>query len=117
MDAGNELDDKGSLQSGVNHHISGSIVGDSSSSSTTEVVQEGSDMEGDISDDKEAVEDVCIEVHMEPCPLCGQDPCDWISFGDEICEECDEMMNQKQPTKEIRFHAYKMYTRLRFGVL
>jgi hypothetical protein len=53
----------------------------------------------------------------EPCKLCGQTPCDWISFGDQISEECDEMMEQNQPNKQIHYHAYQLYTWLRFGGL
>jgi hypothetical protein len=51
-----------------------------------------------------------------PCDLCAQSPCDWITFGDTICEECDLMADEKYPEKMIRFHAYKLYTHLRHGV-
>jgi len=51
------------------------------------------------------------------CNLCAQHPCDGVTFGDAICEECDVMADKKFPPKMIQFHAYKLYTRLRHGVL
>ena len=72
-------------------------------------------------DDDDSVKDAGSVVELvsppKPCELCGQSPCDWISFGDQIIEECDEMMDQNLPTNQIRFHAYRLYTQLRFGVL
>jgi len=69
------------------------------------------------SEDTTLGDNVATVIPLEPCPLCGQVPCDWIAFGEEISEECDELMEQQRPTKESRFHAYRLYTRLRFGVL
>jgi hypothetical protein len=73
--------------------------------------------EDESSADVEESWDAVPAIPPEPCPLCGQVPCDWVTFGDDICQECDEMVDQKVPNKEIRFHAYRMYTRFRFGVL
>jgi hypothetical protein len=64
-------------------------------------------------DDEEEDEDEENEP-MAVCPrcdFCGQQPCDWEMFGDQIAEECDEMV------EKIRFHGYKLYTRLKHGVL
>lgn len=52
-----------------------------------------------------------------PCTLCGQVPCDWDSFGEEIWEECEALKAQGADNKQVRFHAYKLYTRLRHGIL
>ena len=50
------------------------------------------------------------------CSLCGQ-VCDWESFGEEIWEECELLKGQGADNKQVWFHAYKMYTCLRHGVL
>jgi len=72
-------------------------------------------------DDKEEEEDEDEENEaMAVCPrcdFCGQQPCDWEMFGDQIAEECDEMVENGIPKNEIHFHAYKLYTRLKHGVL
>ncbi len=57
------------------------------------------------------------DVPLEPCVLIRQVPCNWISFHDEICEECEELMKQQQSNREIHFHAYQLYNPLRFGVI
>jgi hypothetical protein len=49
--------------------------------------------------------------------ICGQTPCDWLTFGEEICEECDSLKEENIPNKSIRHHAYKTYIRLKLGVL
>jgi hypothetical protein len=54
---------------------------------------------------------------MVECVICGQTPCDWITFGDELCEECDSLKDQNIPNKSIRHHAYRTYIRLKLGVL
>ncbi len=35
----------------------------------------------------------------------------------DICEECEELVEEKRTNKEVRFHAYCLYTRMRHGVL
>jgi hypothetical protein len=59
------------------------------------------------------------ELSVEPvlCDLCGQAPCDWELFGEEIWEEGNSLKEQGIENKAIRHHAYKMYTRMRHGVL
>jgi hypothetical protein len=52
-----------------------------------------------------------------PCDFCCQQPCDWEIFGDQIVEECDEMVENGIPKNEIHFHVYKLYTHLKHGVL
>jgi len=54
---------------------------------------------------------------MVECVICGQTPCDWITFGDELCEECDSLKDQNSPNKSIRPHAYRTSIRLKLGVL
>jgi hypothetical protein len=54
---------------------------------------------------------------MVECVICGQTPCDWITFGDELCEECGSLKDQNIPNKSIRHHAYRTYIRLKLGVL
>jgi len=72
------------------------------------------------------VEDSSVEVEEDTadglqdatvCDLCAQRPCDWVTFGEAICEECNVMADEKYPPNMIRFHAYKIYTRLRHGIL
>jgi hypothetical protein len=48
---------------------------------------------------------------------CGQNPCDWVLFESEICEECEESVEQKHSNKEVQFHTYQLPTRFRFRVL
>jgi hypothetical protein len=79
--------------------------------------------------DGKTEEDSCDESHQsdptaaattvekEPCVYCGQNPCDWVSFEADICEECEVLEQEKRNNKEIRYHAYRLYTRLRFGAL
>ncbi len=73
--------------------------------------EEGSEVE-----DEEV--DEALEENKDPviCDLCGQAPCDWESFGEEIWEECNGMKEAGSDNKAVRFHAYTMYTRLRYGV-
>jgi hypothetical protein len=52
-----------------------------------------------------------------PCTLCSQVPCDRESSCEEIWEECELLKGQGADNKQVRFHAYKMYTHLRHGVL
>jgi hypothetical protein len=62
-------------------------------------------------------EDDTLEADPVPSDLCGQTPCDWDVFSEEIWEECNLMKEQGSENKAIRYHAYKMYTRLSHGVL
>jgi hypothetical protein len=56
-------------------------------------------------------------LEKEPCVYCGQNHCDWVTFENEICEQCEELEEEKHNNKEICHHAYRLYTRLRYGVL
>jgi len=40
-----------------------------------------------------------------------------VTFKDEIIEECEVLEEEKQSSKEIRHHAYCLYTQLKHGVL
>jgi hypothetical protein len=51
------------------------------------------------------------------CDLFSQAPCDWELFGKEIWEECNSIKEQGSDNKAVRYHAYKMYTCLRHGIL
>jgi len=52
-----------------------------------------------------------------PCEFCGQVPCDVITFWDDICEICDDLKDSGLANNQVRFQAYKEYTRLKHGVL
>ena len=69
--------------------------------------------------DAESEEDSGDEEEEEVvvCEMCGQTPCDWETFGEEIWEECQGLKQQGLDNNAIRYHAYRMYTRLRHGVL
>ena len=53
----------------------------------------------------------------EPCSFCGQVPCDWDTFGDEIFDEGMQLKDSGLENNQVRYHAYRHYTRLRHGVL
>jgi hypothetical protein len=52
-----------------------------------------------------------------PCEFCGQVPCDVDTFWDDICEVCDGYKGNGLDNNQVRFHAYREYTRLMHGVL
>jgi hypothetical protein len=76
------------------------------------MVETGSESASETEDEEELAEPDVVT-----CDLCGQAPCDWDTFGEEIWEECNNMKEAGSDNKAVRFHAYKMYTRLRHGVL
>jgi hypothetical protein len=39
------------------------------------------------------------------------------SFGEEIWEECNSLKEGGLDNKVVRFHAYKLYTRVHHGIL
>ncbi len=67
--------------------------------------------------DSPASPEDAVVVDKDPCVYCQQVPCDWETFGTEICEDCEALEEKGRTTKEIRHHAYRLYTRLRYGVL
>ena len=69
------------------------------------------ELSSDLEEEAQAGEEVVI------CDLCGQVPCDWDTFGKEIWEECNGLKDQGMDNKAVCYHAYRMYTRLRHGVL
>jgi hypothetical protein len=84
--------------------------------------RENSEVDAESEKDSEVEDeemDEALEENKDPviCDLCGQAPCDWESFGEEIWEECNGMKEAGSDSKAARFHAYTMYTRLRNGVL
>jgi hypothetical protein len=89
----------------------------SSAEVATDVRNEDGSVEESNGSSQDEVEDGCIEWKKGPCTYCGQIPCDWVAFETEICEECEELVEQNCTNKEVRFHAYHLYTRLRHGVL
>ncbi len=76
------------------------------------MLETGSESASELEDEEELAEPDVVT-----CDLCGQAPCDWDTFGEEIWEECNNMKEAGSDNKAVRFHAYKMYTRLRHGVL
>ncbi len=82
-------------------------------SESTTLVEEGS--HSDVSEESEEQE--VVDVVPVSCELCGQAPCDWDTFGEEIWEECNGLKEQGIENKAVRFHAYKLYTRMRHGIL
>ena len=86
---------------------------ESSSSGSTSV---GSGSKVDVrSEDEMEDEDESTVVAPATSDLCGQAPCDW--FGEGIWDECNNLKEQGCDNKVAHFHAYKIYTRLRHGVL
>jgi hypothetical protein len=65
----------------------------------------------------EEEEEELVDPAPVTCDLCGQAPCDWELFGEQIWEECNAMKEQGSDNKAVRYHAYKLYTCLRHGVL
>jgi hypothetical protein len=45
------------------------------------------------------------EVVPQTCDLCGQDPCDWETSGEDIWEECNGLKEQGSDNKAVRFHT------------
>jgi hypothetical protein len=66
---------------------------------------------------QDSMVNVVTVVDKEPCVYCGQNPCDWVMFEEDILEECEVLEEEKRSNKEIRHHAYRLYTRLKHGVL
>jgi len=82
--------------------------------------RETSDIDSAVDDDDSSsteVDQTFASIPKDPCTYCGQYPCDWELFGEDICEECEELVEEKRTNKEVRFHAYRLYTRMRHGVL
>jgi hypothetical protein len=57
------------------------------------------------------------EITKELCIDCGQNSCDWLKLESEICEECEQLVDERCTNKEVHYHAYHLYTRLINGVL
>jgi hypothetical protein len=68
-------------------------------------------------EDEEVDEALSEKEDRVVCDLCSQAPCDWETFGEEIWEECNSLKEGGLDNKAVRFHAYKMYTHMRHGVL
>ena len=49
-----------------------------------------------------------VEAKADPiiCDLCGQSPCDWNTYGEELWEECNRLKEAGADNKAVRFHAY-----------
>jgi hypothetical protein len=103
-------------------------LGDSSSSSSVSVEEqeesrvEESTLEGseEYDDEQEASDEdsECEEAKGgPPCEFCGQVPCDVVTFWDDICVVCDGYKDNGLDNNQVRFQAYREYTRLKHGVL
>jgi len=75
--------------------------------------------EVDAKSEEASEEEEEVEAKADPiiCYLCGQSPCDWDTYGEELWEECNRLKEAGADDKAMRFHAYKLYTRRRHGVL
>jgi len=73
--------------------------------------------EQSVGSSQDEAEEASVDCNKDPCTYCGQNPCDWVRFEVEICEECEQLVEENRSNKEVRFHAYRLYTRLRHGVL
>jgi hypothetical protein len=114
--------DLGSRESPNNSNVSNEDV-HSESMSDCSVLPNYSDVEEDSSATPEGS---CTELSDEevaevkdgpPCELCGQAPCDWQTYCEDICQVCDELKDSGVPNNQVRFQAYRECTRLRHGVL
>lgn len=91
-----------------NNLLKGSQVQDSSGATQ--------DLSNDDSQDDGGINQGVAD-EKEPCVYCGQNPCDWAAFEDEINKECEVLEELKRSNKEICHHAYHLYTQLKHGVL
>jgi hypothetical protein len=73
-----------------------------------------SDLEAESQDETEEEEELIEE--PASCDLCGQTPCDWETFGEDIWEECNGLKKGCMEKKAVRFHAYKLYTHMCHGI-
>jgi hypothetical protein len=96
---------------------SGGSVDQCSNEIASEACNEEGSLEQSTSSSQDEVEESIFDCNKDPCTYCGKNPCDWVTFEAEICEECEELVEQSRSNKEVRFHAYRLYTRLRHGVL
>ena len=74
-------------------------------------------IDGAESDVESEKDEEVVDADPVTCDLCGQAPCDWELFGEGIWDECNGLKEQGGDNKTVRFHAYKMYTWLKHGVL
>ena len=46
-----------------------------------------------------------VEAKADPiiCDLCGQSPCDWDTYGEELWEECNRLKEAGADNKALRF--------------
>jgi len=112
--------DLGSRDSPDNSNVSTEDV-QSESMSDCSVLPNYSDVEEDSSATPEGS---CTELSDKevaevkddpPCELCGQAPCDWQTFCEDICEVYDELKDSGVPDNQVRFWAYRENTRLPVG--
>jgi len=69
------------------------------------------------SSEMDSEEEPQSEEELVTCDMCGQGPCDWETFGEEIWEECQGLKDQGLDNTAVWYYAYRMYTRMRHGVL
>ena len=70
-------------------------------------------------EDLEVEDEEEVEGKADPiiCDLCGQSPCDWDTYIEELWDECNSLKEGGADNKAVCFHAYKLYTRMRHGML
>jgi hypothetical protein len=87
-------------QSGCNE--SGSLSGISEGGGVDSVVESSN-----------SIDEAVPSKEEPPCDFCGQVPCDWVTFADDICDVCDQLKDSGMENNQVRFHAYREYTRLK----
>jgi hypothetical protein len=107
---------------------SSSICGDEDSTAYMSSVDEqsGCDKSGSLSgiseggavdsvaESSNSIDEAVPSKEEPPCDFCGQVPCDWVIFADDVC---DQLKDSGMENNQVRFHAYREYTRLKHGVL
>jgi hypothetical protein len=70
---------------------------------------EASDLDSAVDDSSSTeVDQTFADIPKDPCTYCGQSPCNRELFGEDICEECEEMVEEKCTNREVHFHAYRL---------
>jgi hypothetical protein len=79
--------------------------------------RENSEVAAESEEDSEDEEEVAGKADPIIFYLCGQSPCDWDTYGEELWEECNRLKEAGADNKAVCFHAYKLYTWMGRGVL
>jgi len=70
---------------------------------------EASDLDSAVDDSSSTeVDQTFADIPKDPFTYCGQSPYNRELFGEDICEECEEMVEEKCTNREVHFHAYRL---------